>query len=156
MLIFCPLCDFHVYFDFVNYCIEVVHLDAWVFWCPWSFVPPPTLGSNFEHQPCVRPEDSQWIYSGVSVRCLEWPGIDFLRKWAEASKCLSVGHVRLFGTPMNCTSPGSSVHGILQARTLEWVAIPFFRRASWPENQTQVSCLADGFFTVWATRDAWT
>ena len=56
--------------------------------------------------------------------------------------------------PMDCTPPGSSVHGILQARILEWIAIPFFRGFSWPRNQTQVSCLAGRFFTIWATREA--
>ena len=50
-------------------------------------------------------------------------------------------------------SPGSSVHGILQARILEWVAIPFSRASSWPRDQTQVSCIAGRFFTVWATRE---
>ena len=42
--------------------------------------------------------------------------------------------------------PGYSVHGILQARILEWVAIPFFRGSSWPRDQTQVSCIAGRFF----------
>ena len=41
--------------------------------------------------------------------------------------------------PMDCSPPGSSVHGILQARILEWVAIPFSRGSSWPRNQTWVS-----------------
>ena len=42
--------------------------------------------------------------------------------------------------PMDCSSPGSSVHGILQPRILEQVAIPSSRRSSWPRNQTCVSC----------------
>ena len=54
--------------------------------------------------------------------------------------------------PMDCTLPGSSVHGILQARILEWVAIPFFKRSSWPRDQTQVSHIAGRFFTSQATR----
>ena len=54
---------------------------------------------------------------------------------------------------MDCSMPGSSVHGILQARILEWVAIPFCRVSSWPRDQTQVSCSAGGFFTIWATRE---
>ena len=49
---------------------------------------------------------------------------------------------------------GSSVHGILQARILEWVAIPFSRESSQPRNQTQVSCIASRFFIVWAAREA--
>ena len=45
------------------------------------------------------------------------------------------------------------VHGILQARIPEWVAAPF-SRSSQPRDQTQVSRIADGFFTSWATREA--
>ena len=47
-----------------------------------------------------------------------------------------------------------TVHGILQARILEWVAFPFSRGPSQPRDQTQVSCTAGGFFTSWATREA--
>ena len=54
---------------------------------------------------------------------------------------------------MVCSPPGSSVHGIFQARILEWVAIPFSRVSSQPKDQTQVSHTAGRFFTVWATRD---
>ena len=46
----------------------------------------------------------------------------------------------------------SPVHGILQARILEWVAIPFSRGSSWLRDQTQISHIAGRFFTVWATR----
>ena len=49
--------------------------------------------------------------------------------------------------PMDCSPPGSSVHGILQARILEWVAIPFSRESSQPRDRTQVSHIAGGFFT---------
>ena len=52
---------------------------------------------------------------------------------------------------MDYSLQGSSVHGILQARILEWVAIPFSRGSSWPRNWTQVSCVAGRFFTDWAT-----
>ena len=55
---------------------------------------------------------------------------------------------------MDCSMPGSSVQGILQARRLEWVAMPFSRGSSWPRDWTQVSCIADRFFTIWATREA--
>ena len=43
--------------------------------------------------------------------------------------------------PMDCSLPGSSAHGVLQARILEWVAIPFSRGSSRPRDQTQVSCI---------------
>ena len=56
--------------------------------------------------------------------------------------------------PTDCSPPGSSVHGILQARILEWVAIPFSRESSLPRDGTWVSCIAGRFFIVWTTRDA--
>ena len=56
--------------------------------------------------------------------------------------------------PMNCSLPGSSIPGILQARILEWVAISFSRGSSWPRNQTRVSCIGGRFFTNWAVREA--
>ena len=56
--------------------------------------------------------------------------------------------------PMDCSPPGFSVHGILQARILEWVAIPFSRESSRLRDRTQVSCIAGRFFTIWATSEA--
>ena len=55
--------------------------------------------------------------------------------------------------PMDCSPPGSSVHGILQPRILEWVAMPSSRGSSWLRDRTWVSWLADRFFTLWATRE---
>ena len=46
------------------------------------------------------------------------------------------------------------IHGILQARILEWIAVPFSKGSSQPRDRTQVSCIAGGFFTTWATREA--
>ena len=54
---------------------------------------------------------------------------------------------------MDCSPPGSSVHRILQAKILEWVAISSSRGSSWPRDWTWVSCIAGRFFTVWATRE---
>ena len=56
--------------------------------------------------------------------------------------------------PVDCSLPGSSIHGILQARILEWVAISFSRGSSWLRDQIRVSCIAGRFFTLWATREA--
>ena len=55
---------------------------------------------------------------------------------------------------MDCSLPGSSVHGIFQARVLEWVAISFSRGSSWPRDRTQVSFIEGRRFTIWATREA--
>ena len=56
--------------------------------------------------------------------------------------------------PMDCNPPGSSVHGVLQARILEWVAMPSSRRSSRPRGWSQISCTASRCFTFWATREA--
>ena len=58
-----------------------------------------------------------------------------------------------FATPWTVACR-SSVHGILQARILEWVAISSSRGSSQPRDQTQVSCIAGRFFTIWANREA--
>ena len=55
--------------------------------------------------------------------------------------------------PMDYSLPVSSVHGILQARILEWVAIPFSRGSSQDRDGTQVFHIAGRFFTIWATRE---
>ena len=55
--------------------------------------------------------------------------------------------------PMDCSLSGSSVHGIFQARVLEWVAISFSMGSSRPRDQIQVSHIAGRHFTVWATRE---
>ena len=65
-------------------------------------------------------------------------------------KCQLLSSVRLCD-PMDCNPPGSSVHGILQARILEWVAIPFSRGSFLPGDQTcaaYISCIDGGFLTT--------
>ena len=62
------------------------------------------------------------------------------------SEWKSLSRVQLFVTPW-------SVDGILQARILDWVAVPFSRGSSKPRAQTHESCIAGGFFTSWATRE---
>ena len=66
----------------------------------------------------------------------------------HAQSCLTLCN------PMDCSPPGSSVHGIFQARILEWIAIPFSRGSSQPKDWTWVSHIAGRFFAIWATREA--
>ena len=54
--------------------------------------------------------------------------------------------------PTLCDPTDYTVHGILQARILEWVAFPFSRVSSQPRDQTHISHIAGRFFTCWATR----
>ena len=66
----------------------------------------------------------------------------------EKVKMLVVQSCPTFCHHMDCRPPGSSVHGILQARILEWVAISFSRGSSQPRDRTWVSCTAGRFFTL--------
>ena len=58
--------------------------------------------------------------------------------------------------PMDCSPLGSSVHGISQARILEWMAIPFFRWSSQPRNPAHASCIDRWILYPWATWEAHT
>ena len=113
-------------------------------------------------------------YSGLPGRvCGYFWVVDFKQNYAknvwerqietERKEASILGCTVLCGVPESCpalhdsvgSSPlGSSVHGVLQARTLEWVAVPSSRGSSQPRDQTQVSRIAGRFFTLWATREA--
>ena len=69
-------------------------------------------------------------------------------------KCVCVSCSVVFNSlrPHGLQTARPSIHGILQARTLEWTAIPFSRGSSWPSDQTHISHIAGRLFTVWATR----
>ena len=56
--------------------------------------------------------------------------------------------------PVDCSLPGFSLHGILQARILEWVTISFSRGSSRPRDRNWVSCIGGRHFNLWATREA--
>ena len=71
-----------------------------------------------------------------------------LHEWSEvAQSCPTLCN------PMDCSLPGSSVHGIFQAIVLEWIAISFSRGSSQPRDWTRVSRIVDRCFTLWATRE---
>ena len=73
------------------------------------------------------------------------------------SACMHVKSLQpclILCNPLDYNLPGSSVHGILQARILEWGAIPFSKGSSQPRNRTRVSCIVGTFFTIWAIREA--
>ena len=67
----------------------------------------------------------------------------FYVRHQDACCCYSVANfVLLFCDPMDCSPPGSCLHGISQARLLVWVAVYFSRVSSWPRDQTHVSCVS--------------
>ena len=78
-----------------------------------------------------------------------WPSKREKRKKMKSLSCVWLCD------PMNCSLSDSSVHGIFQARVLEWVAISFSRGSSWLRDQTWVSLIIGRHFTIWATREAY-
>ena len=88
---------------------------------------------------------SSWPYCCVTLSKLHNISVPDEWKKCETLSCVWLCH------PTNCNPP---VQGILQARLLEWVAVPFSRGSSQPTGQTQVSWIAGRFFTIWVTREA--
>ena len=120
---------------------------------------------------------------GISqARVLEWVAISFSRRSSQPSDLICISCVSCIGwwilyhwatrealcsdwsevaqscptlcDPMDCKLPASSVHGIFQARVLEWVAISFSRRSSQPRDWTRVSHIAGRHYTIWGTKEA--
>ena len=97
------------------------------------------------------------LSSDASLNFIAWAfegsgGVTSFGRWKKESEvaqsCLTLCH------PMDCSLPGFSVHGIFQARVLEWVGISFSRGSSQPRDWTwvsYVSCIAGGFFTTSTT-----
>ena len=132
------------------------------------------LGSGQTHGVSVRPFLNSsgwwWLISSVfliRISCHKtthangyygaWPGwavsisILPLTKWSKSVSCSVISNSC---NPVDCSPLGSSVHGILQARKLEWVAIDISRGSAWPRDRTQVSHIADRFFTIWVIAEA--
>ena len=103
-----------------------------------------------------------WTSMGSSLP-MNWAHVSYIGRWilchwatwealiyplkVEVKSCPTLRD------PMDCSLPGSSAHGIFQARVLEWLAISFSRGSSQPMDQTQVSHIVGRCFTVWATRE---
>ena len=85
-----------------------------------------------------------WFY--LDIQAILEPSISMKVKVLVAQSCLTLCN------PVDCGLPGPSVHGILQARILKWVDIPFSRESSQP-GSNWVSCTVGRFFTIWATKE---
>ena len=126
--------------------------------CPWDSPGKNTgVGSISFSRGSSRPRDrTQVPHSGADALTSEPPGkqqlalsaqFSYGRKWRGTEKPLDESKSEVAQScptlcdPMDCSLPGFSVHGIFQARILEWVAISFSRRSSWPRDWTSVSCV---------------
>ena len=128
--------------------------------CLWR---PSVLSLKFQRSTCgwaaAVSEDAEWMFWVITFQCIPTkmnmtchprcsPRVYRKVKVLVTKSCLT------FCNHMDCSPPGSSVHGILQARILEWVIIPFSSGSSQLRDQIQVSCIAGRFFTFWVTREA--
>ena len=104
--------------------------------------------SNIPETGCFYLYQCQAVRSPAKL--WSWDQVWTWNTCAHAQLCLTLCD------PMNCSLPGFSVHGIAQARILEWVAISYSRRSYQPRDQTCISCIVGKFFypcTTW-TQDA--
>ena len=153
-------------------CFHYLNQNSWSFFCS-------TLGVMYGREISASVVDC-WKWSTMFRRNLEWKqwpeenveklvwnnkeiswssggrsgreDTNFEGLWCKHSKLLQ--SCSTLCDTVDCSPPSSSVHGILQARILEWVAISFSRGSSSPKDQTWVSCIAGRVLIIfWATRD---
>ena len=113
---------------------------------------------------CLMRSSPSWELSAPVPVCALWLTLTLPSSpWVKATENSTAFHtecvcvcvwITQFCDPMDCSPPVFSVHGVLQARILEWVANPLPRGSSWPRDRTWVFRTAGGFFTVWAMREA--
>ena len=147
--------------------------NPWIGKIHWS--------SKWHPSPVFLPRESQGQRSLVSyspwatkswTRLNDWTHTQLAKLFIKKIlNLLASCQLQIFLFPLTCESvsssvasdslwhyglypPGSSVHGILQVRTVEWVAVPFSRGSSRPVDWTWVSFISGRFFTIWVTRNA--
>ena len=125
--------------------MQETRFDPWVRTIPWSrtWKPTPVFLPGKFHRQRRLVDYSPWGHKESDTEKLKWTELTLVLRLAS----MSFDH-------MGYSLPGSSVHGIFQARILEWVSISFSRRSSQPRDRTLVSYIASGFFTNRATREA--
>ena len=92
---------------------------------------------------------SWWCHTSCAYILQQW-----IMPYMIMCACLVARSCLTHCDPMDCSPLGSSVHGISQARILEWVAISFSRGSFWPRDWTWVSCIGRQILYHWATRKA--
>ena len=88
----------------------------------------------------------------VGIKCRKDIIPGFSHQHVVVVLVLTLSHVQLFCDPVDCSLPGSSIHGISQARLLEWVAISSFRESSQPRDGTRVTCIGRRILYHWAAK----
>ena len=132
--------------------------------CLICFVSPCVLCRWVAFISLIRPMDWHWtlcVCEPLRNSCCKYNDLHFMlisRKTRDRQQKFGRSEVAQSCPTLydliDCSLPGSSVHGIFQAHVLEWVAISFARGFSWPRDRTWVSRMAARHFTVRATREA--
>ena len=112
-----------------------------------TWLPAPPLLIILAHSSYESPPDIFWEHRPLSFHHIA-QGWTSGKYWKWKVKMLVAQSCSTLCSPMDCSPPGFSVHGISQASKLEWVAIPFFRRSSWPRGRTWVSHIAGRFYDL--------
>ena len=143
-----------ILFNFFPCLIFKGSLKWLLFWEAFLDVPPPQTLISFTS------EDTQMKCCSVVTWILPCSGIIcifILSLCVCVCVCVVPQLCLTLCDPLDCSTPGSFVHGILWARILECVALPSSRESSWPRNWTRNSCvswIAGGFFTLWVVEEA--
>ena len=95
-----------------------------------------TLCNQF-YFPRIWAHEGKCLFSLSRLNHASW-----MRSYTAVIACSVAQSCLILCNPIDCSPPGSSVHGISQARILEWVAIPFFRGSSWPKDWTHISYIS--------------
>ena len=156
---------FRAFLWFWNERPELLYLDLWVhYWAP--LIKDPSLWSRLEDISLLNFQVISIISyqnkSNIRVYNYTWHLAQYLAHNWYSRYLLNNDYITVkvkvkscptLCNPMACSLPGFLVHGIFQARILEWVTISFSRRSSWPRNWTCVSSIVGRRFAVWATRE---
>ena len=112
----------------------------------WTSYHHASIPSSIKLRPFCNPLFPYQVYSALSV--------SYLLSSESGNCCLVAKSCLTLCHPMDCSPPGYSIHGISQARILEWVVISFSKGSSWPRDWTFISCIGRQIPYHWATREA--
>ena len=128
----------------INRCTHYMNREATRAYCSYS------TGNCIQYLLITnngKESEKEWIYTHTYV---------YLSICLSLYICMCAQPCPTLSDHMNCSPPGSSVHGISQARILEWVALSYSRRSTWPRDWNHITCIRRWILYYWATWEAHT
>ena len=129
--------------DILKYFVKKCFWKVTVRW--WGMAYHLTVSDNILLVNCFQKDRNNFHKSGLETRCIWWEYSKVINSpqtrkarftWFAAAAAKSLQSCPTLWGPIDGSPPGSSIHGILQAKALEWVAMPFSRGSSWPKDRT--------------------